>query len=320
MRWGILGAANIAKKAIIPALQRTEEAQVYAAASLSGKEKVFAEEFNIPKTYDTYEGLLSDPEIEAVYIPLPNHLHKEWTIKAAQAGKHVLCEKPAALTTGDGQEMIQACEQQGVLFLEAFMYQFHPQHEKVKELIKEGSIGDVRLVRTSFSFNFDRSGYNIRLDSEKGGGAFWDVGCYGVHSALHIMEEEVKSVTAVANIDDESGVDLTTGASLLLENGVVVQVDCSFESEGRNEYQVIGSEGTLTVHDAYRPDKQNHIGKITLRNQDKEQELIETGDQYRIQVERFMDAVQKGVSFEKYHKETLRYLQVMEDISKLINQ
>ncbi|WP_082232454.1 Gfo/Idh/MocA family protein [Halobacillus massiliensis] len=318
MKWGILGAANIAKKALIPALQRTETAEVFAVASLSGKEKDFAEEYHIPKTYSTYEGLLADQEIEAVYIPLPNHLHKEWTIKAAQAGKHVLCEKPAALTTADAKEMIETCEKHGVLFLEAFMYQFHPQHEKVKSLINEGAIGEVRLIKAGFSFNFDRNGYNIRLDRTKGGGALWDVGCYGVHSALHLMDEEVDKVTAISHIDEESGVDFTTGVSLSLENGIIVQVDCSFEAEGRNEYQVIGSEGSINVHDAYRPDKQDHIGKITLRNEKGVQELIETGDQYRLQVEKFMEAAGQKDSLTELHNETLRYLKVMEESIHLI--
>ena len=128
MKWGIMSAANIAKKIVIPAIQRAENAEIEAIASLSGNAEETAASFDIPKTYDTYEELLADEEVEAVYIPLPNHLHKEWTLKAARAGKHVLCEKPAALNRADVEDMIEACNENGVYFLEAFMYQFHPQH------------------------------------------------------------------------------------------------------------------------------------------------------------------------------------------------
>ncbi|MFC7060892.1 Gfo/Idh/MocA family protein [Halobacillus seohaensis] len=314
MKWGIMSAANIAKKALIPALQRTEGAEVYAIASQSGKEKEVSEEFNIPYTYDNYEALLEDPKVEAVYIPLPNHLHKEWTIKAAEAGKHVLCEKPASLTQADVREMMRACEANGVYFQEAFMYQFHPQHQKVKSLIEQGEIGEVTLLRSSFSFNFDRSQYNIRLDPSKGGGSLWDIGCYGVHSALHILDREVKSLTTTAKMDEQFGVDTTAVATLLLEDDIIVQVDCSFDAHFRNEYQVIGTKGMLRVHDAYRPDKNDHQGKITLENNYGERSFEEYGDQYSLQVEAFMKAINEKESLDKYHKETFRYLDVMEKI------
>ncbi|MCA0972144.1 Gfo/Idh/MocA family oxidoreductase [Halobacillus litoralis] len=316
MKWGILGAANIAKKALIPAMKRTDGAEVVAVASLSGKEEALAEQFQIPNTYDSYEALLEDSEVEAVYIPLPNHLHKEWTIKAAQAGKHVLCEKPAALNRQDAEEMIQACEEHGVYFLEAFMYQFHPQHDKVKQLVNDGAVGEVAMIRASFSFFFDRSSYNIRLDQEKGGGSLWDVGCYGVHSALNIMNENVMDVQVTKRIDPEHGVDTTAAAALLLENGVVVQVDSSFDAVMRNEYEVVGSEGVLKVHDAYRPDKEDHIGKITVQNDQGEKTYTEEGDQYSLQVKTFMEAVKNGDSLKKYHEATLTYIEIMEQLTR----
>ncbi|MFG6147133.1 Gfo/Idh/MocA family protein [Halobacillus sp. B23F22_1] len=320
MKWGILSAASIAKKTLIPAIQRTEGAEVFAIASQSGKAREFADQFKIPYTYESYESLLADPNIEAVYIPLPNHLHKEWSIKAAEAGKHVLCEKPAALRQSDVKEMIEACNRNGVYFLEAFMYQFHPQHQKVKELIDSGVIGDVSLVRASFSFSFDRSNYNIRLDADKGGGALWDVGCYGIHSALHLIDQEVRRVTATAKLDEDYHVDTTSSASLLLENGVVVQVDCSFDAAGRNTYEVIGAEGVIKVQDAYRPDKKNHVGKITVENEQGVKEFVEQGDQYSLQVENFMKAVADQESLETYHKETIRYLGAMEAIQEKIKK
>lgn len=316
MKWGIMGAANIAKKALIPAMERAEDAEVVAIASLSGKEKELAETFAIPNTYDSYEALLADEDVEAVYIPLPNHLHKEWTIKAAKAGKHVLCEKPAALTRADVEEMIQACEENGVFFLEAFMYQFHPQHDKVKQLIEEGAVGDVAMIRASFSFFFDRSTYNIRLDKDKGGGSLWDVGCYGVHSALNLMNKKVVDVNVTKKVDPNYGVDTTAAATLMLENGVIVQVDSSFDATMRNEYEVVGVDGVIKVHNAYRPDKEDHQGKITVYNKKGEMTYFESGDQYKIQVETFMNAVRQGTSLKSYQEATLQYIDVMEDLLK----
>ncbi|MCP3030965.1 Gfo/Idh/MocA family oxidoreductase [Halobacillus sp. A1] len=314
MKWGIMSTANIAKKTLIPAIQRTEGAEVAAIASQSGKEEEAADQFNIPKAYNTYEALLEDSGVEAVYIPLPNHLHKEWTIKAARAGKHVLCEKPAALTRKDAEKMIECCAANDVHFLEAFMYQFHPQHNKVKQLIEEGRVGEVSLIRASFSFHFDRSNDNIRLDPDKGGGSLWDVGCYGVHSALNIMNEEVLNTTILGKIDPELGIDTSAAATLLLGNGVLVQIDCGFDAAARNEYQVIGTKGIITVHDAYRPDKQNHQGRITVVNENGEQSFTEFGDQYSLQVEAFMKIVEQDESFEGFHRATLQYLEVMEKL------
>ena len=140
IRYGILSTANIAQKELIPAIERSENAEVTAIASLSGKAAEVAKKFNIPKAYDSYEELLDDKDVDAVYIPLPNHLHKEWVIKAAEKGKHVLCEKPTALTVDETKELVKACQDNGVKYMEAFMYQFHTQHDRVKEIIASGEI------------------------------------------------------------------------------------------------------------------------------------------------------------------------------------
>ncbi|MCA1011783.1 Gfo/Idh/MocA family protein [Halobacillus halophilus] len=317
MKWGIMSAANIAKKMVIPAIQRAENAEIEAIASLSGNAEETAASFDIPKTYDTYEGLLADEEVEAVYIPLPNHLHKEWTIKAARAGKHVLCEKPAALSRADVEDMIEACNENGVYFLEAFMYQFHPQHQRVKELIQEGHIGDVRLIKPTFSFNLDPSSYNIRLDADKGGGALWDLGCYGVHSALNLVNEQVKDWNVSSSIHPTYHVDTTTLAALTLENDVKVSIECSFDVLFRDEYQVVGTEGMIHVHHAYRPDAKEHLGKITLTKVNGEKLVYhETGDQYRLQVETFMNAINNQESLQPYHEATKTYLDVVEKLQE----
>ncbi|MUV37011.1 Trans-1,2-dihydrobenzene-1,2-diol dehydrogenase [Lentibacillus sp. JNUCC-1] len=189
IQWGILSTANIAQKALIPAIQRAKNAEVTAIASGSdaGKARAVAEKFEIPKTHDRYEALLEDPDIQAVYIPLPNHLHKKWVIEAAKAGKHILCEKPIGLDEEEAREMQRVCEENGVLLMEAFMYHFHPQHERVKEIMASGEIGDVRYMRAAFSFFIGNKADNIRMHREKGGGCMYDVGSYGVHSIRNIL-------------------------------------------------------------------------------------------------------------------------------------
>ncbi|GGD01905.1 Gfo/Idh/MocA family protein [Pontibacillus salipaludis] len=314
MRWGILGTANIAKKALIPAIQRTDGSEVVAVASSSGKEEEVAKHFDISNAYSSYQQLLNDDQVEAVYIPLPNHLHKEWVLKAAQAGKHILCEKPAALSYRDVEEMVQTCQNHNVIFLEAFMYQFHPQHERVKEIIASGEIGDVELMKASFSFSFDRSHYNIRLDPEKGGGALWDVGCYGTHSALHLLGSKPDHVQSISNVDEEYEVDLASLVTMKLENGVLVQVDCSFNTPLRNEYEIIGTKGRITVPHAYRPDANDHKGIIRISTNDGEREVVEEGDQYALQIEAFERMVENHEPMDALQFKTLENIKLIDSI------
>ncbi|MCS0542599.1 Gfo/Idh/MocA family oxidoreductase, partial [Aeromonas veronii] len=183
VRFGVLSTAKIARNTLIPAMERAHYAEVVAVASESGKAKDFAAELGIPKHYESYTDLLNDPEIDAVYIPLPNQLHKQWAIEAAKHGKHVLCEKPAALTSQDVEEMAAAFKENNVIFMEAFMYQFHPQHNRVKEIIAAGEIGDVKLIRSTFSFLHDLNSGSIKMQKDLGGGVLYDVGCYCIHAS-----------------------------------------------------------------------------------------------------------------------------------------
>ncbi|MBU9712750.1 Gfo/Idh/MocA family protein [Evansella tamaricis] len=318
MKWGILGASNIARKALMPALQRAEDTEVIAVASRSEKGAAFAKEFNIPKVYTSYEEMLADGEIDAVYISLPNDMHKEWTIKAAEHGKHVLCEKPAAVTAADAKDMIDACEKHNVKFLEAFMYQFHPQHQRVKDLIRSGEIGDVNLMKASFSFYLDPSADNIRLDREKGGGALFDIGCYGLHSVFNVLESKPVTIESVADIHPEREVDLTTAISMKLENGLLAQVDCSFQQPFKQSYEVIGTKGRITVTDAYRPDAVNEdgTGTIIIETSDGKREEAVAGDQYKLEVDTLTNAVVHNQSLSKFHEMTLTYLRAIETCQK----
>lgn len=296
VRFGILGNANIARKALIPAIQTAKNAEVTAIASRSGKAKEAANEMGLHKNYNSYQALLDDPDIDAVYIPLPNHLHAEWTIKTAKAGKHVLCEKPAALTANQVQQMVVACREYGVVFMEAFMYQFHPQHDFVKQLISRGEIGKIKLMYSKFSFYLAQPGGNIRVDKKKGGGCLYDVGSYCIHAARNILGGEPFQVYAQANIDEDTNVDMTTAGVLTMKNGVQALFDSSFEMPLRESYEIVGDKGTIEVKEAFRPDKNTDgAGTVLLKRADgTEEEFQLKGDQYTTQVEHFSQCVMEG--------------------------
>src|SRR5690554_344826 len=189
IKWGILGTAKIAQTQFLPGLADAQNAVLHAVASRDlHKAQTVASQWGAPKAYGSYEELLADPEVDAVYIPLPNNLHCEWTLRAFSAKKHVLCEKPMALNIEQCDSMLAAAQKEDRLFMEAFMYRFHPQIMKVQELIKEGSIGDVQLIRASFSFVLEDES-NIRLAPGLGGGSLMDVGCYPIHLANLIFGE-----------------------------------------------------------------------------------------------------------------------------------
>lgn len=288
-----MSTAGIARQQVIPAIQRSKNGRVHAIASRGEKAKEVAADFEIEKAYPDYESLLADPEIQAVYIPLPNSLHKEWVIKSAEAGKHVLCEKPAALQASELQEMIEACERHGVLFMEAFMYQFHPQHEVVKKLIGNGRIGNVSTMRASFSFLLEAGKENIRMDKELGGGALNDVGCYCVHSLAYVIGEKPERVYAHAQHHPDLEVDTTTVGSVTFPSGIEGLFECGFAAYPRNTYEVVGSHGIIEVKGAYRPDANpdgNGLVKVTFADGETEEHHVE-GDQYKLQVEHFADSV-----------------------------
>ncbi|MDW7674933.1 MAG: Gfo/Idh/MocA family oxidoreductase, partial [Bacillota bacterium] len=264
---------------------RAQNAEVLGIASSSGKAKEVAEKFNIPKSYNSYEAMLQDPEIDAVYISLPNHLHKKWTIEAAKHGKHILCEKPAALTARETQKMVQFCRRNKVKFMEAFMYQFHPQHERVKEIIAAGEIGDVKFMRASFSFLLLQREGNIKTNRSKGGGSIYDVGCYCLHAIRNILETEPTEVHIYADIDPDFQVDTSAFGYIKLQNGVNAYLDCSFDMTLRAEYEVIGTKGQIKVPRAFRPDNYGGEGIIIVQKEGVTREEKLMGDIYKLEVE-----------------------------------
>ena len=291
VRWGILSTAKIAQRSLIPAFGRAQNAVVAGIASSSGKAADVAKAFNIAKSYTSYEEMLQDPEIDAVYIPLPNHLHKKWTMEAAKHGKHILCEKPASLNAEETKEMVEFCREKNVKFMEAFMYQFHPQHERVREIIKSGEIGEVKYMRASFSFFLAQHEGNIKMDPNKGGGSVYDVGCYAIHAIRNILNAEPVEVQVHANIDADYQVDTSAFGYMQMDNGVRAHFDCSFDMVFRAEYEVIGTEGQIKVPRAFRPDNHGGEGLIIVQKEGVTREERITADIYRSEVEHISQVI-----------------------------
>jgi predicted dehydrogenase len=249
--WGILGCARITRRGLVPGIRASGTGQLYALASRDpATARAWATEFDIPRAHDSYESLLKDPDVDAVYIPLPNELHRPWVEAAADAGKHVLCEKPLALDAREAGAMVEHCRDRGVLLMEAFMWRHQPRTLELRHLVREGAIGELRLIRSSFSFPIAAGDW--RLDLARGGGALWDVGCYGVNAARFFIGAEPTDVQSIAHVGP-TGVDLTLAALLAFPGGVLATVDCSFEQPYRCSCELVGTRGVIEVPDAFLP-------------------------------------------------------------------
>jgi predicted dehydrogenase len=251
LRWGLLSTARI-NRSLIPPLRASSRNTLIAVASRDGaKGREYAKEWTIEKVFDSYEAMLASPDIDAVYISLPNKLHAEWTIKAANAGKHVLCEKPLATTLADVDAMIAAAKRNNIVLTEAFMYRHHPQTLKVKEIIDSGKIGEVRLVRGSFTFTLTDRG-NVRVNAGLDGGSVWDVGCYPISYARTMIGAEPAEVQGM-QVLGESGVDETFVGTMRFTNGAHAQFDSGFHAPFRTNMEIVGSEGVIVIPRPFKP-------------------------------------------------------------------
>ncbi|MFJ7932744.1 Gfo/Idh/MocA family protein [Sporosarcina sp. NPDC096371] len=289
VRWGILGAANIAKKQMIPAILHSDNGIVHAIASRSGKAKEFAMEFTIPTLFTDYHELLQCEEIDAVYIALPNALHKEWIEKAITAGKHVLCEKPIVLQEHELAEIFVAANQRKVHVMEAFMYRFHPQIREAKRMLDAGVIGELLTIRSRFHFTMKDWQQDIRLQPELGGGVLWDIGSYCVNSMLEFIGEEPVAIQVMSGRKD--GVDTHVAVQFRFPNAVLGVADCSFYGPMTEEIDIIGTNGTMHLPHAFRPDRNEDVGVIRIRTDEGEQQLEWIGKSYVAQVNAFQEAV-----------------------------
>jgi xylose dehydrogenase (NAD/NADP) len=285
VRWGIVSTAHI-NRLVIPGAHASPKVDLAAVASRDlARARAYAEKWEIPQAYGSYEELLADPSIEAVYVSLPNTLHVEWSIRALEAGKHVLCEKPLSRHPDGAAAAFDAAEHAGRFLMEAFMYRHNPQTRRLAELLQGGAIGELRLVRAAFSYGLYDTG-NIRLHPELEGGALMDVGCYCV-SGTRLLAGEPESVFGQARIGP-SGTDWVFAGLLRLPGDVLALIDCGTALPVRDELEAIGSEGSLFLDDPWHCRRPG----IELRRDDGVERIeVETRDSYRLELENLSDAI-----------------------------
>ena len=253
VRWGVLGCADFARRRAIPAMLRSQSVELVGVASRSPeKAEEFRAEFSLPLAYSSYEQMMEDPEIQAVYVPLPNGLHGKWTMEAADHRKHVLCEKPFASSAAEARLVAEFAMRRNVRVMEAFMWPFHSQHERAKGAIRDGAIGVVRCVRASFSFPIPRKP-NFRLRPELAGGSVMDIGCYPISAARYYFEAEPTHVYACGEIDTEYRVDMRMSGVLEFANGSAL-IDCAFDLPYRTHLEIVGESGTIVMPKPWQPD------------------------------------------------------------------
>lgn len=316
VRWGVLSVANIAAKRVIPALNASESETLVAVASRNGQRarELFAQRPDL-RVYDDYQSLIDDPEIEAIYNPLPNSLHAEWTIKALLAGKHVLCEKPLAVTAEEGALMIEAARNSGKLLMEAFMYRFHPQTIWALEQIRSGRLGEVKLVRASFSFNimFPLRQNDIRLQARLAGGSLMDVGCYAVNFCRAVYGRPPMAVAARVFAAEPNAVEHATSAVLDFGEGRFGLIDSCFSLPTRQIAEVVGELGALTIPMPFVTGVHETEVILALEGQTIHQK-ISPADAYRLEIEHFGACVRSGTTPAFSLDETLENLATIEAI------
>ncbi|SEM89472.1 Predicted dehydrogenase [Paenisporosarcina quisquiliarum] len=317
LRWGIIGAANIAKQQVIPAIIQTPNNEVTAIASSSGKAESLAQQFHIPNTFQSYEALLESSDVDAVYIALPNADHKQWALAAIQANKHVLCEKPIVLTTKDLIELQQAAKKHHVLLMEAFMYRFHPQIGKAKQLITEGTIGEILTIRARFHFTMENWDDDIRLDPNLGGGVLNDIGCYPVNVLNYLIEETPKNIQALQG-RAKKGIDTHIAVQLSYPSGILAQFDASFYGPMTQTIDIIGTTGTMQLPFAFRADQNNYDGIIHYHSNNETHTVKETGNAYIEQIKAFHQAIENKESPTYTHAQMLQQTETLERIAKAL--
>ena len=291
VRWGILSTAKIGREKVIPALQKGKFCEVAAIASRSeAQAKEEAQRLGIAKWYGSYEDLLDDAEIDAVYIPLPNNLHVPWSIKCLEKGKHVLCEKPISLSSKEAEQLLAASAQYPKLkVMEAFMYRFHPQWQKAKELVLQGKIGTLKTIHSFFSY-FNTDPNNIRNQSDKGGGGIMDIGCYNISLSRFLFDDEPQRVLGLADYDPQSKVDRLTSGILQFPAGTA-SFTCSTQLIPYQRVNIFGTEGRIEIEIPFNapPDK---ITRLWLHSKQASEEInFDVVDQYTLQGDLFASSI-----------------------------
>lgn len=291
IRWGILSSANIAQKKLMPAIVRAHNSELYAICSRTpSTAKKVAAEFSINHVYESYQALLDDPNVDAIYNPLPNHLHVDWSLKALAAGKHVLCEKPLGLDEKDAQRLVDVATSQTELkVMEAFMYRFHPQWQALKKLVAEGELGQIRTIHSHFSYN-NRDENNIRNIKAMGGGALLDIGCYCISLSRFLFGEEPSRVIGLATDFKGEEVDCLTSGILQFSQGQAT-FSCSTKIEPRQYIEIYGEKGSATIEVPFNPPLDTPSRIFTRINDQNSVIELEPLDQYQLMVESFSHTI-----------------------------
>ena len=324
VRWGVLGCSGISKSRTIPGLLSCENAELYAIAGRNEEKlKVYAEPFAPKKLYTDYQALLDDENVDAVYLPLPNGIHMEWVKKAAAAGKHILCEKPMALTEEQVREMFAAAKEHGVLLEEAYAYRHAQLVQKVKEIVDSGAIGRIRYLESKHStFDTNRSG--IRYQKGNGGGAVYDVTCYNVSLASYLFGKDPEDMSVYCGFDKETGVDVSDAVMLRYEEGVTAMLYAGLDAYRRGCYSILGETGRIDVDHKFnssgvcpirvstgaRPQGAEYVDETTTEY------TIWVDDNYKKEIELFSDAVLNGSALTVSEEESLRTARVCDAIRR----
>ena len=324
VRWGVLGCSGIGKSRTIPGLLACENAELYAIAGRNEEKlKAYAEPFAPKKLYTDYQALLDDENVDAVYLPLPNGIHMEWVKKAAAAGKHILCEKPMALTEEQVREMFAAAKEHGVLLEEAYAYRHAQLVQKVKEIVDSGAIGRIRYLESKHStFDTNRSG--IRYQKGNGGGAVYDVTCYNVSLASYLFGKDPEDMSVYCGFDKETGVDVSDAVMLRYEEGVTAMLYAGLDAYRRGCYSILGETGRIDVDHKFNSSGVCHIRVSTgVRPQGAEyvdetttEYTIWVDDNYKKEIELFSDAVLNGSALTVSEEESLRTARVCDAIRR----
>lgn len=298
LRWGILGAARINER-LLPAIVAADNAELVAIASrrpdaaAQTLAKYAPEQSNV-STYDAPDALLNDDNVQAVYIPLANHEHAQWALRAIEHGKHVLCEKPLALTVADCEAIAAAARRHNVTVMEGFMYRFHPQYARVFELVQSGLFGDIRAARSNFAFMMRPERlYRLQEPMSNGGGALWDIGCYAIHSLRQFFNAAPVSVTALAKTI-ASGADVSACGALDFGDGRFAQFNFSFEHARRSEYELIGTKGGIKCHTVWTLAHDTPVISWWTEDGQHGEEQLPAANHFQLEVEHFSACALSG--------------------------
>ena len=315
-KWGVLGCAAIAENRFLPAMMMSETAELYAVASRNvEKAERFKAKFGFAKLYASYDELLDDEDVQIVYIPLPNGMHKEWVVKAANKGKHVLCEKPLCLSAKECEEIIEAGKRNRVVIMEAFMFRFSDRMRKVNAILESGEIGEVRHVYSSFGF-LQSNPADYRLLPEMGGGAVYDVGSYTLNFIGMVMKEN--PIKVVPNIISKNGIDVTTSIFMQYASGATCVINCWFDSFIRRYSEINGTRGHIEIPDTFWGDSINMF--VVTAEGRREVEINEDYNRYLAEAQNVEQAAFNGAPLTIPLEETLRNYRVIDEVVKLCKQ